>query len=98
MSYTVTTYFLFSHLNTTTVTNNTLVTDTLVLTTSTLVILNRTEDALTEETITLWFVRTVVDCFWFQNLSMTVFKDGFWGSQRDCDLVECAVLIFIAFS
>src|SRR6056300_1130164 len=98
VSNTVTTYLLFSHLNTTSVTNNTLVTDTLILTTSTLVILYRTENTLTEETITLWFVRTVVDCFWFQNLSVTTLKDGFWCTQRDSNLAESTTCVFIAFS
>ena len=53
--------FLLSHLNTTTVADNALVTDALVLTTGTLVVLGRTEDALAEQTVALGLVGTIVD-------------------------------------
>ena len=98
MTNAIATDLFLSNLNTTAVTNDSLIADALVLSTSTFVILYRTENTLTEQTITLRLVSTVVDCFWFQNLSVTVLKDGFWRCQRDRDLAEGAVLLFIAFS
>jgi hypothetical protein len=69
MSHTLTTYFLFGYLYTTTITDNAPITYTLVFTTMTLVILYRTEYTLTEQTITLWLVCTIVDSLRLENLT-----------------------------
>ena len=60
---------LLSNLNTTTVTNNALVANAFVLATSTFEILHGTEDALTEQAITLRFVRAVINGFRFKHLA-----------------------------
>src|SRR5690606_266690 len=65
MPHTVATYFLLCYFHTTTVANNTFVADSFIFTTGTFVILYRTKNALTEKTVTLWLVRTVVYCFGF---------------------------------
>ena len=83
MSGTLTTNFLLCHLNTTTVTNDTLITDTLVLTAGTLIVLGRTEDALTEQTVTLRLIGTVVDGFRFGNLTEATLEDIFGRSKSD---------------
>ena len=58
-------YLLLCHLYTTTVADDTLVADALVLTAMALVVLRRTEDALAEKTIALGLVGTIVDGFGF---------------------------------
>ena len=75
MSGTLTTYLLLSYLNTTTIADNTLITDTLVLTAGTLVILCWTEDTLAEQTITFWFIGTIVDSLWLGYLTKRVLKN-----------------------
>ena len=69
VTHTLTTYFLLSNLYTATVADDTFITDTLVLTAMTLVILYRTEDALAEETVAFGFVGTIVDGFGLQHLT-----------------------------
>ena len=54
---------------TTAVTDDPTIADTLLLTTVALKVLHRTEDALTEEPITLWLVGTVVDRLWLEYFS-----------------------------
>ena len=53
MTRTLTTNLLLSNLNTASVTNDSLITDALVLSAGALVVLGRTKNALAEETITL---------------------------------------------
>ena len=69
MSGALTTNLLLCYLNTTTIADDTLITDTLILTAGTLIVLRRTEDALTEQTVTLRLIGTVVDGFRFGNLT-----------------------------
>ena len=75
MSGTLTTHLLLCYLNTTTVADNTLITDTLVLTAGTLVILCWTEYTLAEQTITFWFIGTIVDSLWLGYLTKRVLKN-----------------------
>ena len=69
MSAALTAYLLLCNLYTTAVADDTLIADTLVLATGTLEVLGRTEDALAEETVTLWLVGTVVDGLRLGNLT-----------------------------
>ena len=69
MSGTLTTNLLLCYLDTTSITDDTFITDTLVLTAGTLIVLCRTEDALAEQTVTLRLIGTVVDGFRFGNLT-----------------------------
>ena len=70
--HTLTTHFLFGHLNTATFAHDTLVTDSLVLSAVALVILYRTENALAEQTVTLRLVCTLVDGFRLKHLTAGV--------------------------
>ena len=77
MSGALTTNLLLRYLNTTTIADDTLITDTLILTAGTLIVLRRTEDALTEQTVTLRLIGTVVDGFRFGNLTEATLEDIF---------------------
>ncbi len=88
MSHTFTPNFLFRYLHTATITNYTLVTNTFVLTTSTLIILYRTKNAFAEQSITLGLVGTIVNRFRFQNLTMTALQYTIGAGQADGDAGE----------
>ena len=70
MSATLTTYFLLSNLHTATLADTTLVADALVLAAVALVVLDRTEDALAEQTVTLRLVSTIVDGLGLEHLTV----------------------------
>ena len=55
--------FFLSYLNTTAITNNTLITDTLILTTVTFEILNWAKDFLAKQSITFGLISPIVNCF-----------------------------------
>ena len=63
---------LLSRINTTTVADDTFITDTLVFTAMTFIILDRTKNALAEQTITFGFVRTVINGFRLQNFTTRI--------------------------
>ena len=70
VAHALTAYFLFCHLYTATVANDTLITDTFVLAAVALVVLGRAEYALAEEAFHFGLVGTVIDCFGFLDLAM----------------------------
>ena len=70
VAHTLTTNFSQRNFNTTFFTNDTLVLHTLVLATQTFVILDRTENLGTEQTVFFRFERTVVNCFRFFHLTV----------------------------
>jgi hypothetical protein len=72
---TLTTYLLLGNLYTTAVADDTLITDALVLTASTLIVLGRTEDALAEQTVALGLVGAIVDGLRLGDLTERVLKD-----------------------
>ncbi len=80
--------FLLGHFNTTAVTYDAAVTDAFVLATETLVILDRSEDLLTKETVPLGLVRPVVDRLWLEYFSAGLFQNVLGGSQADDDGFE----------
>src|SRR5688572_22770323 len=86
VTHTLTTHFLFSNLNTATVTNDTLVTDTFVFSVVTLIIFNRSDNTLAEQTITFRFVGTIVNGFRFKNLTVAAFQDRIRRSKPDGNL------------
>ena len=57
---------------TTTVADDTFITDTLVFTAMTFIILDRTKNALAEQTVTFGFVRTVINGFRLQNFTTRI--------------------------
>jgi hypothetical protein len=78
---TVTSYFFLGDFNSTTVTNNSFVSDTLVFTTGTLKIFDRTKDSLTKQTVTFGFVGSVVDRFRLENFASGIAQDDLRGGQ-----------------
>ena len=83
MTTTLSTNLLLCYLNTTTVADNTLITDTLIFSTGTLIVFGRTEDALAEQTVALGLIGAVVDGLWFGHLTITTLKDLFGRSKSD---------------
>src|SRR5690606_15234845 len=98
MSHTLTTYFFLGYLHTTTVTYNALITNTFVFTTVTFIVLYRTKNTLTEQTITLRFVGTIVDRLWLCNLTARPLQDRFRRSQADrnrCEVTFNFIIFFV---
>ena len=75
MAHTFATHFLFGHFDTATVTHDTFVADALVLSAVAFIVLDRTEDALAEEAVTLGLVGSIVDCLGLEYLAARLFKD-----------------------
>ena len=67
---TLTTYFLLGNFNTASVADNTFVADALVLTAMALIVLDRTEDALAEESVAFRLICAVVDGLWLLFFAM----------------------------
>ena len=96
VSHTLTTYFLLGHFHTTTVADNALVTDTLVLSAMAFIVFHRTEDTFAEQTVAFRFISTVVNGFRFQHLAARILKDFFGRSQTDGDFSKL-LFIFVSF-
>ncbi len=95
MSGTLTAHFLLGYLHAASVADNSFITDTLVLTASTLIVLSRTEDALTEQSIALGLVCTIVDGLRLGNLAETALEDLLGRSQSDSNLREITLYLGI---
>ena len=95
VSAALTTYLLLSNLNTASVADDTLVTDTLVLAAGTLVITCRTEDALSEQAVALWLVSTVVDGLRLCHLAIRIFQDLLGRGKSDGNLREIILNFYI---
>ena len=72
---TLTTYLLLGNLYTTTVADDTLIADALVLTAGALIVLGRTKDTLAEQTVALGLVGAIVDGLRLGDLTERVLKD-----------------------
>ena len=70
MTHTLTTNLCQRDFNATLLTDNTAMLEALVLTTETLVVLNRTKDLGAEKAVTLWLERTIVNCLRLLNLAV----------------------------
>ena len=97
VTHTLTTYFLLSYLYAATLADDTFIADTFVFTAVTLVVFGRTEDTLTEQTVTFGFVGTIVNRFRFEYLTRRDLHDLVRGSQTDSDLSKTGFLIIILF-
>ena len=95
VAHALTTNFLLSYLYTATLADNTLVTNTFVLTAMALIVLNWTEDVLAEQTITLRLVGTIVDGLWFENLSRAKAHNLIWRCESNRDAGETVFLIIL---
>ena len=92
---TLTAYLLFGYLYTTTVTNDSFITDTLVLSAMTFIVLCGTKDALAEQTVAFRLVSTVIDGLGFEHLSVRILQDLFWRSQTNGNLSK--VIFYLCF-
>ena len=88
-------YLLLCHLYTTTVADDATVADTLVLAAGALKVFCRTEDALAEEAVTLWFICAVVDGLWFCDLTVRVLEYFFRRSDTNGYLGEIVLYLCI---
>ena len=69
VTHTLTTNFSLSYLNATLLTDHTTVLETLVLTAQAFVVLDRTKDTRTEQTVTFRLERAVVNGLWLFNFT-----------------------------
>ena len=97
MAATLTAHLLLGDLYTTAVADDAFVADALVLAAGALVVTRRTEDALAEQTITLWLVGAVVDGFGLGYLTPRVLQDLLRRGKTDGDLREIAFYFIISF-
>ena len=96
MTGALTAYLFLGNLDTASVADDTLVAYALVLAAGALIVLGRTEDALAEESVTLWLIGTIVNRLWFGNLAKRIFQDFFGRSQSDGNLRKI-ILYFCIF-
>ena len=97
MTHTLTTHFLLGYLHTASFADDTFVTDAFVFTTVALVVFGRTEDTLTEQTVTFRFVGTIVNRFRLEHLARGDLHDLIGRSETDSDLSETGFLCIILF-
>ena len=104
MTSTLTTNLLLGYLNTTTVADDSLITDALVFTAGTLLVLGRSKDALAEQTVTFGLIGAIVDGLRLGDLTKRTLEDLFRRSQSDgylgkvclyfCIFLESHILIY----
>ena len=81
-------HFLLGDFDTAAVANDTLVTDALVLAAVAFVVLDRSEDALAEQTVAFGLVGAVVNCFGLEHLAGGLLQNFLGGSQAYSNLRE----------
>ena len=86
-------HLLLSHLNTATVAHYALVAYALILTAGTLIVLLGTKDALTEQTVTLGLVCTIIDGLRFCNLTERALQDLLRRSQTNGNFGEITLYL-----
>src|SRR5574344_1234381 len=91
MSHSFTTDFLFCNFNTTPITNYSFITYSLVFSTMALPILYWSKDSLAEQTISFWFICSVVDSLWLKHLSSGTFQYTLRRSKRYCHCIKIAI-------
>ena len=97
MSSTLTTYLFLRNLNTTTVADDTFVTDALVFTAGALIVFRRTENSLTEQAVALWLVGAVVDGLGLGHLTIGVLLDCLRRGQANGNLGKIILYLCIFF-
>src|SRR5258708_21612726 len=85
VAHPLTAYLLLRYFHPATITNDTLITNTLVLSTGALIILHRAKYPLTEQTIPFRLIRTVVNGLGLQHLPITPFQDAVRRCKTDRD-------------
>ena len=97
MAHSLTSNLASGDFNSTSFANDALVFNLLITAASTLPILYRAEDALTEQTVTLRLERTVVNSLWLLYFAVRPPHDVFTARDSDSDLVEQADVCHISF-
>ena len=95
VTHTLTAYFGLSYFNATLFTDYAAVLQTLVLTTQTFVIFDRTKDTRTEQTVTLRLERTVVNGFRLFNFAERPGTNHLWRGESDADGVKLVSVVLI---
>ena len=95
VTHALTSYLLLGNFYTATVTNNSFVTNSLVLTAMTLPVFNWSENTLAEQPAHFRLVGSVVDGFRLCYFTMGAFQNRFWRGQADGNPGEIAVDLFI---
>ena len=83
MTHSFTTHFFLCNFYTTTVANDIFITDTLILSTITFIVLDRSKYFLAEKTISFGLIRPVIDGFRLQNFTIRSLKYLIRGAQAD---------------
>ena len=96
MTHAFSTHFLLRNFYTASLTCNTFIFDTLILTARALIVFRRTKNTLAEQAITFGLIRAVVNRFRLQNLATRLTQDFVRRSQTDGHFRE-AVLFIILF-
>ena len=97
VTHTFATHLFLGDFNTTTVADDSFVTDAFVFSTVTLIVLDGTENAFAEKTVAFGFICTVVDGLGFENLAAGFFEDFLGRCQSDGDLRESGFRFIIFF-
>ena len=90
MSHSFATNFLFSDFNTATITHDTLITNTLVLSASTLVIFYWSKNSFAKQTVSFGLVCTIVDRFGFNYFPVASFEYTVRRSQANGNFGKCS--------
>jgi hypothetical protein len=97
VSQSLSSHLLLGHLYSTAVADNSLITDTFILTTVTFVILYRSENPFAEKTVPFWFVCSIVNRFWLQYFSSGGFQNFLRRSEADDNPLEVAFDLLFSF-
>src|SRR5574344_1593156 len=97
MTHSLTPYLFLGNLYTATVTYYSAITNPLVFTAMTLIVLVRTKYAFTEESISLRFVCTIVNSFRFEHFTRRPLKNLLGRCQTNGNLVEITLYLYLFF-
>ena len=88
VTHTLTTHALKCDFHATLFAGYAFVFDALIFTAQALIILDRSKDTRTKETVAFWFERTVIDRLWLFNFAVRPAFDLIWAGKGDTDIVE----------
>ncbi len=69
MSYSLASYLFLRYFNTTPITDNSSISNSLIFPTMTFPVFYRSKYPFTKKTILLWLIGSIVDCLWLKNLT-----------------------------
>ena len=97
MSTTLKAYFLFGYLYPSSITDYTLITDTLVFTAGTFIVLGWAKNLFTEKAVAFRFVCAIINGLRLGNLTVRIFLDLFGRSETNGYLREISLYLCIFF-